>query len=199
MENSGRSTANTKRLVGMALFTAIIVVLQLLGSFISGFLPVTISLVLIPIVVGAAVYGPKSGAYFGFVFGVIVLIACITGADKGGNVLWNVSPIVTAILCLVKGAAAGLVSGYVYKALSRKNLYLAVIVAAIVCPVVNTGIFCGAMALFFHETLVAWAAGSSLLSYTIVGLVGINFLIELGLNVVLCPVICRIINFGKKM
>lgn len=68
----------TKTLTGLALFTAIIVVLQLLGSFIK-FGPFSISLVLIPIVVGAAVYGPKAGAYLGGVFGVVVLIACIAG------------------------------------------------------------------------------------------------------------------------
>lgn len=88
----------TKTLTGLAFFTAIIVVLQLLGSFIK-FGPFSISLVLIPIVVGAAVYGPKAGAYLGGVFGVVVLIACIAGWDMGGNLMWNANPLLTALVC----------------------------------------------------------------------------------------------------
>ena len=55
------SNGKTRRLAGLALFTAIVVVLQLLGSFIKVG-PFAVSLVLIPIVVGAAVYGVSAGA-----------------------------------------------------------------------------------------------------------------------------------------
>ena len=68
------SNGKTRRLAGLALFTAIVVVLQLLGSFIKVG-PFAVSLVLIPIVVGAAVYGVSAGAWLGFVFGVVVTIA----------------------------------------------------------------------------------------------------------------------------
>ena len=68
------SNGKTRRLAGLALFTAIVVVLQLLGSFIKVG-PFAVSLVLIPIVVGAAVYGVKACAWLGFVFGVVVTIA----------------------------------------------------------------------------------------------------------------------------
>ena len=71
------SNGKTRRLAGLALFTAIVVVLQLLGSFIKVG-PFAVSLVLIPIVVGAAVYGVKAGAWLGFVFGVVVTIAVVT-------------------------------------------------------------------------------------------------------------------------
>lgn len=190
------STARTKRLVGMALFSAIIVVLQLVATFVKiGTFSVT--LVLIPIVVGAAVYGPKSGAYFGGVFGVVVLIACIFGWDIGGNILWVANPFLTLALCLVKGIVAGWAAGLVYGAVSRKNKYIAVVAAAVTCPVVNTGIFCVAMALLYNDILVQWAAGTPLLYYTIFGLVGVNFLLELAINVVLCPTVAHIIRIEK--
>ena len=147
------STQKTKRMVGMALFTGIILVLQLIGTFVK-IGPFPVSLVLIPIVVGAAVYGPKSGAYFGGVFGVIVLLACIFGWDLGGNILWNANPLYTAIICLVKGIAAGLVAGIVYTAASKKNSFIGVILAAIVCPVINTGIFLLGMYFLFMKLLL---------------------------------------------
>jgi uncharacterized membrane protein len=193
------STAKTKRMVGMALFTGIILVLQLIGTFVKPG-AFSISLVLIPIVVGAALYGVKAGAYFGGVFGVFVLLACIFGWDAGGNILWNVNPVLTAILCILKGAAAGLAAGIVYTAFSKKQrTYFGVFLAAVACPVVNTGIFLLGMYFFFYDTLVSWAGGASIANYMIISLVGINFLIELLINIVLCPTVARIIKIGKSM
>ncbi len=192
------TTAATKRMVGMALFTGIILVLQLIGTFVKiGAFPV--SLVLIPIVVGAAVYGMRAGAYFGGVFGFFVLLTCIFGWDAGGSILWNVNPFYTALLCILKGAAAGLAAGAVYSAVSKKRTYLGVILAAIVCPVVNTGIFLLGMYFCFYDTLVSWAGGASLAYFMFIGLVGINFLLELLINIVLCPTVARIIKIGKNM
>ena len=104
------SNGKTRRLAGLALFTAIVVVLQLLGSFIKVG-PFAVSLVLIPIVVGAAVYGVSAGAWLGFVFGVVVTIAVVTGADQGGYIMFSARPVMTVLVCLIKGTAAGLVAG----------------------------------------------------------------------------------------
>ena len=185
----------TKTLTGLALFTAIIVVLQLLGSFIK-FGPFSISLVLIPIVVGAAVYGPKAGAYLGGVFGVVVLIACGAGWDMGGSLMWNANPLLTALVCVGKGALAGLAAGGVYTLAGKKNRMAGTVLAAIVCPAVNTGIFLLALFFPFHDFLVAWstAAGADIATYVLTVLVGVNFVAELLLNVVVSPVIVRIIG-----
>ena len=72
------------RMATLAILTAIVVVLQLMGSFIH-IGPVAISLTLIPIVVGAAMLGTSAGAFLGFVFGLVVTIACVNGTDMGGN------------------------------------------------------------------------------------------------------------------
>ena len=57
---------NTQKIVGLGLFTAIVIVLQLMGSFIR-FGTFSISLVLVPVVIGAALYGAGAGAWLGFV------------------------------------------------------------------------------------------------------------------------------------
>jgi uncharacterized membrane protein len=126
------------------------------------------------------------------------MIACITGFDKGGAVLYGSSPVITILLCLVKGIAAGYLAGIVYRAVARRNMYVGVILAAIVCPIVNTGIFLAAMVLFYRDTLTAWAAGTDLVYFTLIGLTGVNFLIELGSNLILGPVAVRIINAGRR-
>ncbi len=144
------SNGKTRRLAGLALFTAIVVVLQLLGSFIKVG-PFAVSLVLIPIVVGAAVYGVSAGAWLGFVFGVVVTIAVVTGADAGGYIMFSARPVMTVLVCLIKGTAAGYVAGLLYRAIGKKHPLAGVIVAAAAAPVVNTGLFVLAMVLFYSS------------------------------------------------
>lgn len=193
--NNRSKRVNTVKLVGVALFTAIVVVLQYLGSFIK-FGPFSISLVLVPIVIGAALYGRTAGAWLGFVFGLAVLISGDAAA------FLTVNFVGTILVVLLKGTLAGLAAGAVYKAIEGKNITVAVIASAIVCPVVNTGIFLLGSVVFFMDTMKTWAEGmgfgSNVFGFMIFGLVGANFLFELLVNVVLSPVIVRLIQVGTK-
>jgi uncharacterized membrane protein len=181
-------------MVTLAIFTALIIVLQFVSN-VAKIGPVSITLSLVPIVVGAALFGVSAGAYLGGVFGVVVLLFCITGMDVGGSILWNTSPLVTGLVCLGKGILAGAAAGAVYRSLARRSgRTSAALCAGIVCPLVNTGLFCLAMVLFFRETLTAWAGGSGILYYIIFGLAGVNFVVELAVNLVLSPVIVRILD-----
>ena len=191
--NESKSLKKTKVLVGMAIFTALVVVLQeLAGGIKIG--PFSPSLVLIPMVIGASVYGIKAGAWLGLVFGVVVLIGCITGTDVGGNAMWNFNPAITALICIGKGVAAGTLSGLTFRALQHKNQFFAAVAAALVCPVVNTGLFCIGAVAVFRPLLDQWSGGADLVSYVFMGLIGVNFLVEMGINVVLSPVMVRILR-----
>lgn len=183
----------TKKIVGLGLFTAIVVVLQVLAVVIRPTGVFNISLVLVPIVVGAAMYGYKAGAWLGFVFGVVVLIT-----DAQAFLAVNIPG--TIITCILKGALAGLASGLVYLALENKNRIAAVFVSAIVCPIVNTGVFLLGCMIFFMDTINSWSAASGYENagaYMILSLVGVNFLIEMAVNIVLSSVIVKIISIGK--
>lgn len=193
-----RASEKTRRLTGLALLTAIVAVLQVVASFIK-FGPFTITLALAPILIGAALYGPKAGAYLGGVFGLVVLIACILGWDPGGSTLWNANPFLTACICLVKGIAAGAAAGAVYRAVvggsrAHGRMMTGSIVAGVVSPLVNTGLFVLALTLLFHDILVTWAADSELIYYIVFVLTGINFVLELVLNLVLSTVIVRVVG-----
>lgn len=203
-EHETNSLKKTKVLVGMAIFTALVVVLQMLAGVIKigAFQP---CFVLIPIVIGAAVYGAGAGAWLGLVFGAIVLSASISGTDVGGNMMWNFNPVVTALICLGKGTAAGYLAGLTFRALRKKNQILATFAAAVVCPVVNTGLFTIGAVSVFMPVLEQWKAGweaakgpANMVTYIFVGLIGLNFLIELGTNLVLSPVVVRILKAKEK-
>lgn len=188
---------NVKRMAGIALLMAMVVVLQMIGGMIPPIGGFSISLVLIPIVIGAAIYGPKVGALLGGTFGVIVTINCITGADVGGAMVFQANPILCILVVMGKGILAGLAAGWVYGLVKNRNTYLAMLLAAIICPVVNTGTFIACMVLFFNEVLAVWAGGSDIVGYILSGLILINFVLELIVNVVFSPAghrITKIVN-----
>lgn len=194
------------RMVEMAMLIALVVVLQMISALIPPIAgAVSITLTLVPVVVGAILFGKKGGALLGFTFGLIVLINCISGLDVGGNILWNANPFLTATICFVKGIAAGFVPATLYELVRGKGAqvgggrkYAAALVAALSAPIVNTGLFVCGMLLFFMETLRDWAGGTDVASYILIGLAGVNFLVEFCINIILTPAIVRIVEVVKK-
>ncbi|MCR5552992.1 MAG: ECF transporter S component [Oscillospiraceae bacterium] len=191
---SSREQDKTKlrKLTYAAMLTAIVVVLTLLGSSIRiGIFSINLSLV--PIVVGAALLGPVYGGWFGLVNALVILLS----GDAG--LFWAFNPVGTVITVVLKGVLSGLAAGAVYALVSKKNKFAAVLLAAIVCPVVNTGIFVLGCYLFFWPYLgqIAEAIGVSMSSRSglIFGvLVGLNFPTEVAVNVILAPAIARILG-----
>ncbi len=182
----------------ISMLIALIVVLQLL-SYVFSFGTFNLSLVLIPLVVGAILFGPRIGAFLGGVFGIVVTICCIVGLDKGGAILWAASPFLTAVICIAKGALAGFCAGTVAHLFKGpRTRYIGMVLAAVTAPIVNTGIFLIGLSTCFYGTLVDWAGGGNLLYYILFGLVGVNFLIEFAVNLVLSPAIASIVKAVKK-
>ena len=187
-----------KKMATVGLLMALVIVLQ----FISGIIPpvsgFSISLVLIPIVLGSAMYGPGVGALLGATFGAVVFINCMNGADVGGNMVFVANPILCFVVVMGKGILAGLASGFAYRLLKGKNSYVAMLCAAIVCPTVNTGVFVVCMLTFFRDVLSVWAGGGELMAYILSGLMLANYLPEVLINVAFSPAGQRILHIVRK-
>lgn len=185
---------DAKRPTGVGLLTALVVVLQLVALAIrpTGFFNITLCLV--PIVVGAALYGIKAGAWLGFVFGVVVTIT-----DSAAFMVINAPA--TIAVCVLKGLLAGLAASAVYSPLEKKNLFAATITAAAVCPIVNTGVFALGCFAFFMPTIAEWGAAAGIenaVFYLFAFVIGTNFFLELAVNLLLSSVIVTIIKLGKR-
>ena len=197
-----------KKLALTGILAGIVVILQIFSGQIH-FGPFSITLALVPIIVGGALCGPLSGAFLGLVFSVVVLIN-----DSGAFLVIN--PLGTVLTVLLKGTLAGLVSAIIYRIFRRFRIHFvleakgkevwrtdfAVSLAAIFSPIVNTGIFLLGCWIFFMPTIREWAAGAGYEdagSFMILGLVGANFLVELAVVILLCPVIERLIEIAAKM
>ena len=195
---------NIKRTAELAILTAIVVVFQLLGSFIH-IGPTNVSLVLVPIVIGAILTGPKGGAFLGFVFGAMTYFAGVFGFDPFTNVLFAAQPIATAVICFGKGILAGLCAGLVYRAFAKKNSLAAAILASAAAPIVNTGLFILGGLLLVSGTLSAnlaafGADGQTVVYFLVIGCAGLNFIAEFLVNLVVSPAVNTIVNaVGKKL
>ena len=182
---------STAKIAALAALTALVVILTMLGGIIK-FGPFSITLSLCPIIVGAAIFGPVTGAGLGFVFGLVVLLTGLAEWDGGGVIMMaNANMGALILVCFLKAIAAGYVAGIVYKKFG-------IIAASVACPVTNTGIFIAGMFIFFKDLLASWSGGSNLLSYVILSLTGINFVIELVVNLVLATAVERIIVYARK-
>ena len=184
------------------MFAAVVVILQMFVSIPLGMF--TITLTLVPIMLGAILFGPLSGAFLGGVFGVVVAIQVITGAAGPASTLMLVqAPVITVVLCILKGAVAGWVSGLVYQAIRKtEKTKLAVILSAVACPIVNTGIFCLGLVVFYNNLLNEWSiAGgyAGAFTFILLGLIGLNFVVEFAVNVLLIPVSLRMMKIVKRL
>ncbi len=189
-----RKFFSAKRVTGLAVLLALVIVLQLWGNNIK--IGATgLSFVLVPIVLGGVLFGPSAGAFLGLVFGFITLMYGVTGADPFTAVLFAEHPFLTSAVCLVKGTAAGLAAGLLFRLIAKKNGYVGVFVASAAAPVVNTGLFILG-ALLMSDTLSAnfVADGSTVLYFLIIGCAGINFLVELAINLMLSPAMYSVIR-----
>ena len=186
---------DTQKLVMLALFTAMVIALQVLGGFIR-FGQFSVSLVLMPIAIGAALLGILAGAWLGLVFGFVVLISGDSSAFLAIN------PAATVLIVLLKGALAGFVAGLMYKLFENRNKTVAAVIAAVVCPIINTGVLILGCYIFFLPTLTQWglAAGASgATAFIFLVLIGANFFFELGVNIILSPAIVRLIQYRRSL
>ena len=191
-----KNHASVVRLTSLALLAALVVVLQTVASGIR-IGPVPISLTLVPIVVGAILFGPAAGAGLGAVFGIVCLIAGISGADKFTYTLWIASPFWLVVVCVGKAILCGLCAGLAAKALQKKQT-LSCICAALIAPIVNTGVFAIGMLTFFKPVLQSYAGGTNVVYFLFVAFIGVNFLVEFCVNAVLSAAIARIVQVVKK-
>ena len=186
---------NTQKLIMGALLTALVIVFQLMATYTAFFGPFSTAIGLIPIAIGAILCGPAIGAWLGFVFGIVVLAS-------GGAALFLAFDIVgTFITVLAKGTLCGLICGYVYKLLSKYNVIIAAIAAAIICPITNTGVFLLGCAVFFLEDAVNIGQlignpNSGMMLFVSLALA--NFIFEMGMNAILSPIIVRLVKIRKK-
>lgn len=144
---------DTVYLVEMALLMAIILIMAFTPIGYIRTLGLEITLIVVPVAVGAVTLGPTAGAVLGAVFGITSFIQCF-GMSPIGAVLLSINPVFTFIVCVLSRILMGWLTGLIYQALQKgaslKKFSAAV--ANLCCPLLNTLFFMGTLTLFFYQT-----------------------------------------------
>ena len=196
--NTTATTKKTQILTGMGMLTALVVVLQLFATFIT--LPVANpNLTLIPIVIGGAIYGKKAGAWLGFVMAAVILGTYVAGSVGLGPVIMTRMPVETILITIFRGIMTGLIPAVLYSIIKKKDMVVGAFVAALLCPVINTGIYVVGVVWLFKDIYfeIKNISGGNIY-WILLTSIAVNFTIEFVINTVLSPVILSIVKIRNK-
>lgn len=187
--------SSTVRLCCIAVLAALLILMALtpLGYIPIG--PLRLTLLMLPVAVGGAVLGPRAGLVLGTVFGLTSFFTCF-GMDPFGAVLLGISPLRTAVMCIVPRMLAGLLPALLCRLIRQRSAGRAVGVAAtaLSCALtaaLNTLFFLGTLWLLFGSALANDAQVTALLggavttfAAVLVGLAGVNAIVEVAVNLI---------------
>lgn len=174
---------STKQFVEMALLTAIIVLLAFTPIGYIRTLGLEITLIVVPVTVGAVTLGPAAGAVLGAVFGITSFIQCF-GMSPFGAVLLGINPFSTFIVCVVSRVLMGWLTGLIYQGLQKVKPVrkISVVIANLCGPLLNTFFFMGTLIGLFYQTEyiqgLAESMGASNAMAFVVAFVGVNGVVE---------------------
>ncbi len=185
-----KKSLEIKRMMALGILGGLVAALSMIKIPLGQF---SITLALIPLVVGAILYGPRGGAFLGLIMGFVVLLV-------DAAYFYGINPIGTIITVLVKSSAAGCISGLVFNVLNKKSQVTGIVLSTIIAPIINTGIFLIGCLVFFYPTMAAGAAaeGKNVILYLLTAMVGLNFVVEFAINVVLAPTVTYIVKVISK-
>ena len=170
-------------MVEMALLIAIILIMAFTPIGYIRTFGLEITLIVVPVAVGAVTLGPTAGAVLGAVFGITSFIQCF-GMSPFGAVLLSINPIYTFIVCVLSRILMGGLTGLLYKIFQKSNPLkkISVMLANLCCPILNTLFFMGTLTLFFYRTEyiqgIAQSMGAGNPFIFVILFVGVNGVVE---------------------
>lgn len=193
MKKTNKRTASSEKMVTLAILTALVIVLQSFSSVAARIGLFSFALGGLPVAIGAVLYGNRAGLWLGAIFGIIVL-----ATDATAFALYGVNLFATIFVVLLKSVASGFAMAVVFKLCKRVNSYFAIVIASIVGPVVNTGIFVAGVVIFFEDFFSGFVAEGVPFVIGLILMLLVNFVIEIVINVVFAPVVYKIVGMRKN-
>ena len=195
-------TARNVALLGI--LTALVIVLQLFASAIPMF-GVTLNFSLIPIALAGVLVGWIGGAIVGFSCGLVVFITmAVLGQEPSTAFFFQTNPAILTIMCIGKTTVAGIVSGLLYKLISKRNSAVAIGASSLIIPILNTGIYMLGIVLMKDsaaEFMGLTSSSAGLVFSVVFGLIWLNFVLEMAITIIFTPMlykVIRVVNKGQR-
>ena len=124
------------KIIELSALAVIVVAFQTLTAL-NPFDKISITLALVPVTLGAMLYGFEGAILLGSVYGVFSTIYGFTFDKTLLGVFFDSNWIGAAFVCLLRGAAVGCIVALIYKGLKNINRHVGMFLSAIVAPVIN--------------------------------------------------------------
>ena len=195
-----RKFFSAKDVAYFAILLALVIVLQLFASAIPMF-GITLNFSLIPIVLAGIFFGMWGGGALGLVSGLITfIVTAVMGREPATAFLFQANPAVLTLVCIGKTTVAGFVAGLLYRLIAKKNRLAAAYVASATVAVLNTGLYLVGMVAMKNDVAayLGTEATAQVIFVTVFGLVWLNLVLELAVNILFAPAIHRVVLIAEK-
>lgn len=172
----------TNKLIRLAVLVAIMIILEVTNiGYIKTPWGLELTIMQLPVLVGAIVLGPTSGAILGGVFGLTSFLQCVTGKSQFGATLLGINPFYAFIVCFVTRLLMGWLCGLIFAALNKidKTKLVSFAVASLSGALLNTLFFMSALIFFFGnaDIIVNMRGGMELFSF-LAAFIGVQGVVE---------------------
>lgn len=177
---ANQTISKTRTMILLALLIAIIMIMSFtpLGYFRTATIEIT--LIPIPVVVGAIIMGPTAGLLLGAVFGLTSFMQCF-GLSQFGVALLAINPFLSFVVSFFPRLLMGWFTGLLFKWLQNfdKRQIWSVGVTSLCGALFNTFLFMGALVMLFGRTdYVGGMIAEQNFFIFVVVTVGINGILE---------------------
>lgn len=191
---------SARELTTLGLLTGILLVMNFtpLGYFRT--LGLSISLMMIPVGIGAMLLGPKAGAWLGFIFGATSFYQALTGSSPFSAMLMNISPIGTFLTCVPTRILMGWLTGVIFLGVYKldKKKTVSYFVGGFLAAFLNTLFFMGVLLLCFWNTEYIQEINASLGGLNpvlfVLAFVGVNGALEMPASCIVGGVVSKAVS-----
>lgn len=183
-----KASAQTRRMTQLAILIALEAVLTFTPLGFIMIPPISITLLHIPVIVGAILMGPSAGGILGLAFGLFSMLKASTAAASPADMAFSPflsgSPLSSVVMCILPRVLLGVIAGGLYLLLSRKVKSDAVSmgVSAVASTFLHSMMVLGLLSVLFQALP---------LKDVIAALIGVNCLLEMLAAAVVAAAVCK--------
>ncbi len=154
MEYRTEKRINVRYIAELGMFLGVILLMKLTGLSSIPIGPLVMTFTMIPIAIGAMLLGPLAGSILGAFYGLLSLYDAITGKSLMTGIFFQLSPLLTVLLCVGTRTLVGFLTGVLFRALQKldKKKTWCCFAGGLLAPMLNTILFMGFIVLAFYQT-----------------------------------------------
>lgn len=159
-----------------------------------------ISLMMVPVAIGAMLMGPKAGAWLGLIFGATSFYQAVTGSSAFSTMLFNINPIYAFLLCIPTRVLMGFLTGVIFKAAQKvdKKKTVCYFVGGFFAAFLNTLFFMGVLLICYWNTEFIQGINETLGGLNplmfVVAFVGVNGALEMPSSCIVGGIVSKAVN-----